>query len=213
MKTFVSLIIFLSFHIITFSQLVQKISLPEPQKEIGMPLMQALNNRQSSRSFDPEKNLSNQEISNILWAAYGINRTNGKRTAPSSQNQQEFTIYVALKGGLFIWDSQANILNQISSSDLRASTGLQDYVAHASMNLIYVADFSKMTKCKTDEERMNTAHIDCGFIAQNVNLYVASQGLVCCVRAYFDKVELSKLLNLNTNQNIILTHSIGYQGK
>lgn len=210
MKTIISVIL-LTIAITGYSQLVQKISLPEPQKDAGMPLMKALDLRESVRSFDTTKVLSNQQISNLLWAAYGINRTSGKRTAPSSYNQQEYSIYVVLKRGVFLWDDKINVLNQVIAGDYREKTGTQDYVATAAMNLVYVADYSKLVKEKTPNDKENTAYVHCGFIAQNVYLCATSEGLSTCVRASLDRINLSELLKLNSNQHIILAHSIGYK--
>ncbi len=127
-----------------FADDLKTIQLLKPQFEKGKPLMQVLKNRSSSRSFSEEK-LPLQVLSNLLWAAFGVNRTDsGKRTAPSARNWQEIDIYVAMAEGLFLYDAKNNLLKQILSEDIRAMTGKQDFVKEAPVNLIYVADLSKM---------------------------------------------------------------------
>lgn len=209
MKNLYSLVFLLFCVSFSFAQTSQNIQLPNPQKTGGMPLMQALQNRKSERNFDASKNLTNQQISNLLWAAYGFNRP-GKRTAPSSMDSQEFSLYVFLKTGIYVWDSQKNILQLVAAGDLRALAGKQDFVKDASVNIVYVADYSKLTKVPTDAEKDNTAAVNCGFIAQNVNLYCASENLGCVVRGYIDKQEISKKLQLPTTKKVILAQSVGY---
>ncbi|MDZ7634462.1 MAG: nitroreductase family protein [Bacteroidales bacterium] len=121
----------------------QDIALPVPAKSGGKPLMDALNERQSARSF-ADTDLSLQQLSDLLWAAWGINRpADGKRTAPSSHNRQEMDVYVVLKTGLFLYDAGGNLLKQIHNRDIRALTGTQDFPATAPVNLVYVADLAK----------------------------------------------------------------------
>ncbi|MBK8806626.1 MAG: nitroreductase family protein [Bacteroidales bacterium] len=211
MKTIFTFLILSIFCISANAQLLQKISLPAPDTTGGIPLMKALDDRKSTKSFDPEKTLSNEHISNILWAAYGINRKDGKRTVASSFNQQELSIYIVLKAGVFLWDSKKNILNQVLSGDHRAATGMQDYVANASMNILYVSDFTLLPKSPNDEQKALTSHIHSGFSAQNVYLYAASANLGACVRSSFDKAALASLLKLKSTQQVILTQSVGFE--
>lgn len=183
-----------------------------PQTEIGKPLMQALKLRSSSRSFD-SKPLSLQDLSNLLWAAYGINRTeSGKRTVPSAMNWQEYDIYVVLQEGTYLYDAQKNELKLIVKQDLREYCGTQDFVKTAPLNLVYVADFSKVSRVNEEDKILYTA-ADCGFIAQNVYLYCASEGLAAVVRGSIDKQKLSNALRLNSNQKIILSQTVGYPKK
>jgi SagB-type dehydrogenase family enzyme len=193
------------------AQELKSIALPQPQIEIGKPLMQSLLLRHSSRSFD-SKQLPLQEISNLLWAAYGINRPEtGHRTAPSAMNWQEYDIYIALQDGIFIYNAKLNSLNPIAAGDLREFAGKQDFVKDAPVNLIYVADYSKISKSGNPTEDQKTfSAIDAGFIAQNVYLYCASQGLATVSRGMFDHLKLSEILKLKPEQKIILTQTVGY---
>jgi SagB-type dehydrogenase family enzyme len=202
-------LLLMSVFCLTVSAQDKEIKLPAPQKEIGKPLMQVLNSRQSVRSFAPTP-LSFQDISNLLWAAFGINREDGKRTAPSSRNIQDIDIYVFIPDGVFLYNAKENKLVPISSEDLRGMTGTQDYVKSAPLNLVYISDQSKMGKASS-EDKYITSGADAGFIAQNVYLYCASQNLGAVVRASVDKKPLFSKLNLKQGQVIVLTQTVGYK--
>ena len=175
----------------------------------GMPLMQALKERRSLREYSP-KELPAQVLSNMLWAAFGINRPEtGKRTAPSSTNCQDIDIYVATADGLYLYDAKANMLKLVVSDDIRSLTGTQDFVKEASVNLVYVSDFSKLGN-GPDEWKYRTARLDTGFISQNVYLFCASEGLATVVRGRIDKQALSKAMKLSPDQKITLAQSVGY---
>ena len=126
-----------------FAQDLKPIALPAPETSGGKPLMQALKERKSTREFTPEK-LSPQVLSNLLWAGWGINREDGRRTAPSSSNRQEIEIYAVTSDGAYVYDAKGNALKPVASGDLRKQTGTVAFVGEAPLNLVYVADFSKM---------------------------------------------------------------------
>lgn len=184
------------------------IPLPEPQKTGGMPLMEALYQRHTSRSFQG-KELPDQVLSNLLWAAFGINRENGKRTAPSSQGKTEMEIYVATSKGLFLYQPEKNGLKKILNKDIRAQTGKQDFVAKAPVNLIFVANYQKAGNVDPEKYKY-TSGMNTGFISQNIYLYCASEGLATVVRGWFDQDELRKAMNLEDHKGIILTQTVGY---
>ena len=191
---------------ITMAQEQKSIQLSKPQIA-GNPLMEVLAKRSSSREFSSEP-LPENILSNMLWAASGINRPDsGKRTAPSASNRQEIDIYVATPNGLYLYDAKSHSLKMIAAGDLRGLTGKQDYVREAAVNLIYVADYSRMGSA-SDQELYAAA--DTGFISENVYLYCASAGLATVVRAYIDKPLLSKVMKLKADQKIILAQSVGY---
>src|ERR1017187_1316474 len=156
--------------------------------------------------------LSQQTLSNLLWAAFGINRPDGRRTAPSAMNWQEISIYVATSAGVYVYDAKANVLEPVLAGDFRAATGTQPFVKDAAVNLVYVSDLSKTGGAASSEAEMYTA-ADVGFIAQNVYLYCASEGLGAVVRASVDKPALAKTLKLQPQQRIILAQSVGYPKK
>jgi SagB-type dehydrogenase family enzyme len=191
------------------AQELKPIQLPPPQTEIGKPLMQALKLRQSSRSFD-SKALPLQEVSNLLWAACGVNRPeSGKRTAPSAMNWQEVDVYVALAEGVFLYDAKANNLNPVIAKDLRSATGSQGFVASAPLNLVYVADLSRVSRASGEDKILYTA-ADVGFMAENVYLYCASQGLAVVVRGSVDRASLTEAFKLRPEQKVILAQTVGY---
>jgi nitroreductase len=190
------------------SLFAQSIDLPAPQKTGGMPLMDALAKRSTARAFD-SKDLSPRQISSLLWAAFGINRPDGKRTAPSARNFQETDIYVLLKQGAYVYTAKSNKLDLVVAEDIRALGGTQAFVKDAPATLVFVADLSKMGDGSNDDKK-NTANIDVGYISQNVYLFCASEGLVTGARGSVDRTALSPKLKLRPDQMIILAQSVGY---
>jgi SagB-type dehydrogenase family enzyme len=194
---------------LTLGQELKPLILPAPQTDGGKPLMQALKDRHSTREFSAEK-LSPQVLANLLWAAFGINRPDtGKRTAPSAMNWQEIDVYVATAEGFYVYDAKGNKLDPILGRDVRGATGVQAYVKDAPVNLVYVADFAKTGKSSADDKNFYSA-ADAGFIAQNVYLFCASEGLAVVVRGGVDRAALAKLMKLRPEQKILLGQSVGY---
>lgn len=200
----------------SFTLSSQDIKLPSPDKSGGKPLMQALNERQTLREFTTEK-LSLQQLSDLLWAAWGINRPgDNKRTAPSARNFQEIDVYVVLPEGLYLYDASANLLKQIHNNDIRNVCGTQDFVATAPLNLVYVADMVRLGKKEGEEIKdadLFWSHANTGFIAQNVYLYCASANLGCVIRGLVPKEKLAPAMGLRKSQVIILSQTIGVPKK
>lgn len=185
------------------------ITLPAPRMEGGKPLMQALKERQSARAFNT-KTLPLQVVSDLLWAAFGINRPDvGKRTAPSARNWQEVDVYAIMEDGAYLYDAKANSLRMFSRVDLRTVTGTQDFVSTAPLNLVYVADTTRMKGAAAETQALYSG-ADVGFISQNVYLFCASEGLATVVRGSVDRDALAKELNLPEEKRIILAQSVGY---
>jgi len=191
-------------------QELKPVALPTPQTSGGKPLMQVLKERKSVRDFGPER-VSRQTLSNLLWAAWGINRDDGRRTAPSASNRQEIDVYVIMADGTYIYDAKANALKPVVQTDMRKLAGTQAYAADAPVNLIYIADTAKLGG--DDAARLATANANTGFIAQNVYLFCASEGLGTVVRASVNRADLAKALNLRAEQPITLAQSVGYAKK
>jgi len=190
------------------AQELKPIELPKPQTDGGKPLMQALSARRSSRAFSPQK-LPPQVLSNLLWAAFGVNRPDGRRTAPSANNMQEIDVYVALAEGLFLYDAKAHRLAPVVAEDLRAAAGAQAFVGQAPLNLIYVADYARMGQ-RPEEAKVFYSAADTGFIAQNVYLFCASEGLATVVRAMIEREKLAARMKLRPDQRIVLAQTVGY---
>ena len=169
--------------------------------------MDALNNRNSQREFS-DKELSMQEISNILWAAWGINRENGKHTAPSSRNKQEMDVYISIEKGVFLYIPEKNALKTILTKDIRKETGGQDFVGKAPLNLIFVANYKKAES--NSEKYSCTSGTNAGFMSQNVYLYCASKKLASVVSGWFNAKKMHKIMELEDYQEVILCHTVGY---
>ena len=205
-----SIITFLIIFLTVTGMSQQNIKLPPPQKEIGKPLMQALNLRESTREFTSDS-ISIQDLSNLLWAGWGINRPEtGKRTAPSSRNVQDIDIYVFLPAGVYTYDAPGHQLLLILKEDARHLTGTQDFVKSAPLNLVFISDQSKMSNY-TPENKLITGSANAAFIAQNIYLYCASQNLGVVVRAMIDRDALSSKLKLRPDQRIFLAQTIGHK--
>lgn len=198
MKTFlfafVAIMIGMNLH-------AQDVQLPAPDRTGGKPLMEALNLRRSTRTF-LDKELSLQQLSNLLWAANGFNRDD-KRTAPSANNRQELELYVTTQKALYFYDARNHLLREVKKGDFRGVTGAQDFVSKVPLNLIFVVDMQKASG-------REYAFTGCGFVSQNIYLYCASEGLGSVVRGMFDKDKLQALLGLEATQEVLLTQSVGY---
>jgi SagB-type dehydrogenase family enzyme len=191
------------------AQETESIKLAPPEMAGGMPLMQALKARHSTREFSG-KPLAPQALSNLLWAANGVNRPDtGQRTAPSAHDWREIDVYAITAEGAFRYDPPSHTLKRVASGDMRRLAGLQDYVPTVPLNLVYVADLDRMTEA-TAEDRAFYSATDAGFIAQNVYLYCASAGLSVVVRGLIDRDPLGAALGLGRHQRIILAQSVGY---
>jgi len=188
---------------------LEDIELPAPRQTGGMPLMQALADRHTSREF-AERDLASQTLADLLWAAFGINRPDsGKRTAPSARNWQEIEIYVVTAQGAYRYDAAANALRAAVDGDLRGATGRQAFAAQAPVNLVYVADVERM-RGAAEEDVPLYAGADTGFISQNVYLYCASAGLATVVRGNVDRTALAAALGLDEHHRVILAQTVGH---
>ena len=186
----------------------ETIDLPAPDTTGGKTLKQALQERRTSREFS-NKPLPAGIISNLLWAAFGVNRATGGRTAPSAHEWHEIDVYVANAEGLYLYDARNHSLRPVLAQDIRVKTGTQSFVADAPVNLVYVADYSRMVEAE-ETDRILYSAADAGFISQNVCLFCASEGLATVVRGMVPRNELAKLMKLRPNQHVVLAQSVGY---
>lgn len=185
--------------------------LPTTSFNSGKTVMQALNDRHSTREFS-DKELNLLQLSDLLWAANGINRKEkNKRTAPTAMNKQEIDVYVFLKTGIYLYDAHALQLILITAGDHRAAAGMQDYVATAPVNLVYVADYSKMGGDEESKKIYSSA--DAAFIGENVYLFCSAFDLACVFRAYVDKDAVAGLLKLKEKQKVVFAQTVGFPAK
>ncbi|MEI6091385.1 MAG: SagB/ThcOx family dehydrogenase [bacterium] len=212
MKTVISsFLILICSYMTIFSQ--NKIQLPKPELDKGKSLMECLEKRQTTRTFTTEK-LNNQKISNILWAANGLNRPEDNRyTAPTAMNMQELSLYLAKDDGLYFYNPIDNSLEKLANEDIRKETGTQVFVGKADFELIIVADIAKMGKVQDAARYQFYAGRDAGYISQNIYLICASEGIGTVARGSFDNDKIVKLMKLDKNKFITLVHTIGYIDK
>lgn len=189
----------------------QDIKLNEPVKTGGISVMEAFAKRQSSSEF-ADKELSIQDLSNLLWAANGINRENGKKTAPSAQNSQDIDVYVALPNAVYKFDAQANNLILISEGDYRGLAGGKKDNPLPPSILYIVADAStyKPSAYNSIEHITDMNKVDAGIVSQNISIFCSGMGLGTKPRAQMNHAELKKALKLSDSQTLMLNHPVGY---
>lgn len=182
--------------------------LPAPAKEGGMPLMQALSLRRSTREFS-NRRIPEQVLSDLLWAAYGVNRASGDRTAPSWRHIAVIDVYAAMEDGLWLYDPKRHALLPHPAGDIRAQTGQQDFVRTAPLNLVYVANGARMSEL-TPENRKLFCSVDSAFTGQNVYLYCACAGLATVFRGAVDYAKLARAMRLDEDQFVTFAQTVGY---
>ena len=185
------------------------IQLPEPDKEGGKPLMNALAERQTSREF-AETAIPEQKLSDMLWAAYGINRpSEGKRTVPSALNRQEIDLYAIMESGAYLYNASSNKLVQVSSKDLRANSGFGGFANKAPLTFVFV--INKARQRMSDPMASTTiGAVDSGFIGQNIYLYCASEGMNAVFFATLDKDALATSLKLPKDNTVLYGQTVGF---
>lgn len=213
MKAKLLLAIFIFASLFGIAQELKPIVLPSPNMKGGKPLMEALKDRKTSRDFAKDK-LSLQMLSDLLWAACGINRPeSGKRTAPSAVDWQEVDVYVILEEGAYIYDAKNNKLEPVAAGDYRGKMGIQGFVGDAPVVLAFVSDHSKMSVITTADQKDFYSATDTGYISQNVYLFCASENLATVVLGLINRDNITKVLKLKSDQKVILTQCVGFPGK
>jgi nitroreductase len=182
--------------------------LPPPRKSGGVPLLSALQSRHSTREYS-DRPIPEHILSDLLWAAFGINRSSGDRTAPYWRHVMVIDLYLAMHDGVWLYEPSPHNLRLHLPDDIRAKTGHQDFVATAPLNLIYVAHGERMTDVSAEERRLY-ASVDSGFIGQNVYLFCASEGLATVFRGAVDYTKLARTLQLSNQQFVTFAQTIGY---
>lgn len=187
---------------------MKTMALPAPRREGGRPLLSALNLRHSTRAYS-SRALSTQILSDLLWAAFGVNRPSGDRTAPYWRHIMVIDIYLAMADGIWLYEPKAHELKLHLPDDIRAQTGSQDFVAAAPLNLVYVAHGERMQDLKGEERRLYSS-VDTGFIGQNVYLFCASEGLATVFRGAVDYAKLAEAMKLPDQQFVTFAQTVGY---
>lgn len=185
------------------------LELPLPRSHGGKPLIDALKARHSTREY-ADRSLPPQILSDLLWAAFGINRPQtGDRTAPYWRHVMVIDIYASMADGVWVYEPEAHSLLPYLRSDIRAETGRQEFVATAPLNLVYVAHGERMTDVAREDRRLY-ASVDAGFIGQNVYLFCASEGLATVFRGALDHDKLAQTLRLGAEQFVTFAQTVGY---
>jgi SagB-type dehydrogenase family enzyme len=199
----------LCFGLSVMAQSAKDIKLNAPNKKTGSPFMQALADRASVREFST-KELSVQQLSDLLWAANGVSRADGRRTAPSAMNRQDVDVYVIMKSGAYLYDANNNILKLVAEGDFREYVaGRQTSVKDAPVSLVLVSDLSRFGK--SDDKTKLFAAVDVGTVCQNINVFCAATGLATVPRASMDEDKLKEVLKLTDNQLLLMNNPVGYK--
>jgi nitroreductase len=210
MKKLIVMFLGITMAVVACAQDGNSIKLNAPNKERGLTIMKALEQRKSTREY-ADKQLSVQDLSDLLWAANGINRPDeGKRTAPTAMNQQEIDIYVLTADGASLYDAKNNVLQVVTKDDLRPMLAAgQDFVTTAPVVLLIVADASRFRGGDTEHGRTMMA-CDAGIVSQNISLFCSGCGFVTVPRAMMDREPLAKALGLSESCQLYLNHPVGF---
>jgi nitroreductase len=190
---------------------LRPIELPTPRPDFGASLAKALWARCSTREFDASHKIPPGVLSELLWCGYGVNRpATADRTAPSWRHALETEIFAAMADGVWRYDPVAHRLLPHLARDIRAETGVQEFVGTAPLDLIYVTDADHLGDM-TEIERHRVASADTGFIGQNVYLYCAAEGLATVFRGSLDTNRLARTLGLRPTQFVTFCQTVGYK--
>ncbi len=187
------------------------IKLSPPDLNKGVSLMAALKKRKTQRDIT-DKKLTMQQLSELLWAADGINRPDGKRTSPAAIAKYAVDIYVVLPEGVYLYDVAKHELMPVAKGDFRKLAGTQDFVFIAPVNLVYVLNlknWQNLDRPVPEQKRDNWIRFEVGFLVQNVYLYCASEGLCATARGLIDEEKFSEVIKVSPKQ-VVLAQTIGY---
>jgi nitroreductase len=182
--------------------------LPPPRTEGGLPLMQAIAKRRSMREYS-DRLLGDETLSDLLWAAFGVNRPDGGRTAPYARHILAIDVYAARADGVWLYEPKAHALLPHLEADIRAETGDDAFLSVAPLNLVYVAHGELLKEMSAEEARLNAA-VDAAFIGENVYLFCASEGLATVFRGALDADKLGRALKLPDQQFVTYAQTVGY---
>ena len=214
MKNILTIVCVAMFMAATSCKAQDNIQLPKPSMDNKVTLMQALQNRHSTREY-ADKQIPDDVLSTVLWAACGINRPGeGKITAPSTINVQDIQVYVVRQDGAYLYQPKSNSLEKVSSKDLRAAVaGRQSFAASAPVSLVLVSNHNKFPQQMPREAKTRMGVVDAGYISENICLACSALELNTVPRMTMDTEELKKELGLDDNYDLVLNSQIGYQKK
>ncbi len=194
-----------------FAEAEKTINLNPPDTNRGLTIMKALSERASVKEFDTSM-LSNQDLSDLLWAANGVNRKDsGKRTAPSAQNAQDIDVYICMKDGIYLYDAQKHLLNLVAAGDNRKLiAGKQEGVANAPVICLMVSDITRF-KFGPDSLKAVWGAIDAGIVSQNISVFCAAVGFATRPRASMDQEKLRDILKLKKTQLLLMNNPVSYK--
>lgn len=212
MKQLTTLLVLLLLSHFANAQELKEIRLNAPDKTRGSAVMKALSDRASSREMDARP-LAPQDLGDLLWAAYGVNRPDGRRTAPTAKNDQDIDLYACFPDGTYLYDAGAHLLKPVVAGDLRPvlASG-QEFVKHAPVVLLIVSDYARFRMPDIERSRLWAA-MDGGIVSQNINIFCAAVGLSTVPRAYMDIDKVKQILGLSGTQLPILNNPVGYPVK
>lgn len=210
MRIIVTFMLVICFSGSILAQDLKPITLNPPDLKRGLPIMEAFSLRASATDFS-DKKLSLQDLSDLLFAANGINRKDvSKRTAPSAMNAQDVDIYVFMQDGVYFYDATNSVLNPIITGDQRLIVaGRQDAVAKAPVMLLMVSDISRF-KFPDESAKLDAAAKDAGIVSQNINIFCAGMGLITRPRGTMDLEKIKSVLKLKDSQRPMLNNPVGY---
>lgn len=178
-------------------------------------LLDALQRRRTAREFSPEE-LNDRHLSQLLWAAYGINRIDGRRTAPAAMGIYALRIYAILPDGIYSYRPEGNELIEILAGDFRGFSGKQYFVADAPLNIVIYADYKAFRTGDPKVDEVLSSHegrmaaLDAGAVTENVYLYCASEGINVVERMLFDDNTFRGLTGLPESYNFMVAMTVGY---
>jgi nitroreductase len=186
------------------------IKLNQPDLKKGVSIMEALKKRKSERNLS-DKKLTLQQLSEVLWAADGVNRPDGKRTSPAARAKYAVDIYAVLPEGVYLYDVAKHELTPVVKGDFRKESGMQEFVYIAPVNLVYVLNLKNWqdeSRPMPEQKRDRWIAVELGCIAQNVHLYCASEGLGTVIRGMIDEKKFSEVIKVKPEQ-ILMAQTVG----
>jgi len=193
----------------------QNIKLPEPNKTGGLSIQEDFSKRRGYRDGIDSRKLSEQQISDLLWSANGVNREDGKRTAPSAKDLKGISVYAIIEDGAYLYDANRHELILLTTGDYRkAAGGGQTFVDSVPIVLIMASDYAIFDETEKSGKYGNVIPvwpaIDAGIVSQNISMFCAGNGLATLTRVSMDQKVLREVLKLRETQHLLVNNAVGY---